>query len=240
MFDAPEFLRIGIFYYMVFVVSLTLHEAAHALFAKWLGDLTAYEGGQVSLNPLPHMQREPFGMIVAPLASYAFGGWMLGWASIPCDPAWASRYPHRAAVMSAAGPLANLLLVVVAGLAIRLGILLDWFQLPDVLKFHMIVGVQLMHPATFNVATILSLMFMLNLMLFVFNLLPLPPLDGSSVIMLGMSEEQARRWQDFLREHDYLPVVGILLAWQGMKYVYPTFQFIAVSLLYPEQQWAVG
>jgi Zn-dependent protease len=236
--DTAEFLRLGFLYYLVFVFSLTLHEAAHALVAKWLGDLTAYEGGQVTLNPLPHIQREPFGMVAAPLVSYVLGGWMLGWASIPCDPGWAWRHPHRAAVMSAAGPLANLALAIFAGLAIRWGIALAWFMIPERLSFHMIVEV--LNPSMENVATVLSLMFMLNVMLFVFNLLPLPPLDGSSVITLLMSSDRARRWQDMLREHDYLPFFGIVLAWQGMRYIYPAFQVLFVTLLYPEGRWVVG
>ena len=105
-------------WYVVFLLSLTCHEAAHAFVAWRGGDPTAYHGGQVSLNPLPHVLREPFGTVLVPLLSFFFMGWMLGWASAPYDPYWAARNPRRAALMSAAGPIANFLLA-----ALALGIL---------------------------------------------------------------------------------------------------------------------
>ena len=97
---------------IVFVVSITAHEAAHALAAYVGGDPTAYQGGQVSLNPLPHMRREPFGMVLAPLLSTFTIGFPIGWASTPYDPLWEERHPRRAAWMAAAGPAANLALAV--------------------------------------------------------------------------------------------------------------------------------
>jgi len=97
-------------WYAVFLLSVTCHEAAHALAALRGGDRTAYLGGQVSLNPLPHVLREPIGTIVVPLLTFLQMGWMMGWASAPYDPLWEARHPRRAAFMAASGPLANLLL----------------------------------------------------------------------------------------------------------------------------------
>ena len=74
---------------LVFIFSLTAHEAAHAWAAKRLGDLTAYQGGQVTLDPIPHIRREPLGMLIIPIASYFSSGWMFGWASAPFNFAWA-------------------------------------------------------------------------------------------------------------------------------------------------------
>ena len=84
----------GLIYYIVFLFSTTLHEAAHAWAAKRGGDLTAYRGGQVSLDPLPHIRREPFGMVLLPLLSVAVSGWPFGYASAPYDPAWAQQHPR--------------------------------------------------------------------------------------------------------------------------------------------------
>ena len=70
-------------WYAVFVLSATAHEAAHALAAYVGGDPTAYHAGQVSLNPLPHIQREPFGMVLLPLVALFSAGWCLGYASTP-------------------------------------------------------------------------------------------------------------------------------------------------------------
>src|SRR5437667_6457312 len=116
-----ELLGLGVMWYVVFLFSLTCHEASHALAAKLGGDLTAFHGGQVTLNPIPHMRREPFGTILVPIISYALGGWMIGWASAPYDPGWRYRYPHRAALMAVAGPAANVVLFVIPGVAIRSG-----------------------------------------------------------------------------------------------------------------------
>jgi hypothetical protein len=68
-----EFLAIGLLWYVVFLFSTTAHEASHALAAKLGGDLTAFHGHQASLNPLPHIRREPFGMVLVPILSYATG-----------------------------------------------------------------------------------------------------------------------------------------------------------------------
>jgi len=90
-------LNLAVMWYLIFVFSSVCHEAAHAFLAMKPGDPTAYEGGQVSFNPIPHIRREPFGMIVVPLLTSWFQGWMLGWASAPYDPIWAGRHPKRAA-----------------------------------------------------------------------------------------------------------------------------------------------
>ena len=87
----------GLVYYVVFLFSTTLHEAAHAWAAIRGGDPTAYHGGQVSLDPRAHIRREPFGMVGLPLISVVLSGWPFGFASAPCDPRWAMRYPKRAA-----------------------------------------------------------------------------------------------------------------------------------------------
>ena len=80
-----DFLALGLGWYVVFVFSVTCHEAAHAFAAMKLGDKTAYHGGQVTLDPTPHVRRSPFGMVVVPILSFLLGGWMIGWASAPYD-----------------------------------------------------------------------------------------------------------------------------------------------------------
>src|ERR1700757_2906249 len=124
-------LLLGLTWYVVFLFPPPCHEAAHALAAKLGGDLTAFHGGQVSLDPIPHIRREPFGMVLFPILSYAVGGWMMGWASAPYDPLWAGRHPRRAAWMSLAGPGANFTLTILAALLIHAGMLMRVFEAPD-------------------------------------------------------------------------------------------------------------
>jgi Zn-dependent protease len=227
-----EFLALGLIWYLVFFFSTTCHEAAHALVAYRLGDPTAYRAGQVSLNPLPHVRREPFGMILMPLLSYVFSGWMLGWASAPYDPGWAHRYPKKSALMALAGPLANGLLALAAALGIRLGLATGFFQAPAAaLEFHLLVEA----PAggfAGGLATLLSIGFSLNLLLGAFNLIPLPPLDGSSVVQLVMGETVARRYQEFLAQQPFLVLVGLLAAWKLGGQVLGYLWVIGVTLLY--------
>src|SRR5579863_4630297 len=91
----PQFLLLGVIWYIVFLFSTTCHEGAHALIARIGGDPTAFHGGQVTLNPWPHIRREPFGLVVVPVLSYLVAHWMIGWASAPYDPEWQQRYPRR-------------------------------------------------------------------------------------------------------------------------------------------------
>lgn len=223
----------ALIYYVVFLFSTTLHEAAHAWAAARGGDLTAYHGGQVSLDPMPHIRREPFGMLILPLLSVVATGWPLGFASAPYDPQWAMRFPRRAAMMSLAGPAANLLLVVAAGLLIRVGYAADVFFAPESVRFGELAGTQAggWWP---SVAMILSVTFSLNVILATFNLLPLPPLDGSGAVPLFLSPEATRRYQKVIWGNPALAIVGILIAWQIFDVLYDPIFLASVNLLYPD------
>src|ERR1700747_1129130 len=107
---SPELLAYGFVWYVAFLFSTTCHEAAHALVAQLGGDPTAALGGQVSLNPVPHLRREPRGIAILPILSFLMPKRMFGWASAPYDPVWEGRHPRRAGLMALAGPTANFLL----------------------------------------------------------------------------------------------------------------------------------
>src|SRR6202451_2936439 len=130
-----QFLAIGLISYIVFLFSTPCHEGAHALVGHLGGDSTAFLGGQASLNPIPHIRREPFGMVVFPILTYLTMHWMMGWASAPYNPAWQQRYPRRAAWMALAGPAANFALVLLSALAIRAGISFGYFRMPAFVSF---------------------------------------------------------------------------------------------------------
>jgi Zn-dependent protease len=218
-------------WYLAFLFSVVVHEASHAFAAMKLGDTTAYEGGQVTLDPFPHIKREPIGTVVVPLISFLAGGWMIGWASAPYDPVWARNYPRRSALMSLAGPLANLALVVVAGLAIRLGIATDLFYAPDSINFSHVVASHA-EGTMAGLATLLSILFTLNLLLFTFNLIPVPPLDGSGIIPFILSKERAVAYMDFLHSSQ-LSFIGIFVAWKAFDYVFDPVHLLFISILYP-------
>jgi Zn-dependent protease len=215
----PEDLAIGFIWYFVFLFSTTCHEAAHALVAKIGGDSTASLGGQVSLNPMPHIQREPWGMVVIPIISFLMTKAMFGWASAPYDPLWERRHPRRSAWMALAGPAANYTLMLLAVVGLRVGLQMHWLGLnPETGK------------ADFAMQT-LWIFFSLNLLLGTFNLLPFPPLDGSTGIMLFMSENRAHKYLDWLRGNSFA-MLGMVLAWVVFRGVYQYVQEFAVHLFF--------
>jgi Zn-dependent protease len=214
----PEMLAFGFIWYVAFLFSTTCHEAAHALVAKIGGDTTAALGGQVSLNPVPHIQREPWGMVVIPLISYVLSGSMIGWASAPFDPLWERRHPHRSAWMALAGPAANYTLMLLAVVGIRIGTAMHWLGQDPVTG-----------RADF-LTSVLYVFFSLNLLLGTFNLLPVPPLDGSTAIMLFMSEERAHKYLDWLRGNSYA-MLGLLVGWLVFREMYPYVEAFATSVL---------
>jgi Zn-dependent protease len=232
---SADLLVLGFTWFVVFLFSTTLHEAGHAWAAHKLGDSTAYEGGQVSLNPLPHIQREPVGMILVPIITFASMQWMMGWASAPYDPVWAHRYPKRAALMAMAGPAGNLILMLTAGLILRVGMGRGIYQPYPWwiygLKYERLV--EATTPGGLAEAAIapLSILFFLNLILFFFNLVPLPPLDGSAVLPAFMSNETAARYNTFLHQ-PMISLLGLLLAWRVFPYVFSPILFFALRLLY--------
>jgi len=216
-------------WYVAFLLSLTCHEASHALAAKWGGDLTAYHSGQVTLNPLPHIRREIFGTVIVPILTFVLGGWMLGWGSAPYDPFWEHRHPRRAAWMALAGPVANLILVLLTGAAILLGFWSGQFQGSSQFDFSRLASGS--SALTDGFARFLSILFSLNLLLGVFNLLPVAPLDGHSVIGLLLPEPTFVRWLEFIRQP--MPsLLGLLLAWRVFDVLFDPIYIAAVRTLY--------
>jgi Zn-dependent protease len=224
----------GLLFYCVFLFSTTLHEAAHAWAAMRGGDRTAYEGGQVTLDPRPHIRREPIGMVVLPIISVLVSGWPLGFASAPYDPRWAMQYPRRAGWMALAGPGANLLLVLIAALIINVGVMAGVFYAPDTIGFADVTEATAGAASWWSsVGYVVGAVFALNLLLCVFNLLPVPPLDGSAAVVLILPDSVVSKYQSFIWSNGQFGLIGIFIAWQVFDRVFdPIFTF-AISLLYP-------
>jgi Zn-dependent protease len=221
----------ALIWYVVFLLSTTFHEAAHAFTAMKMGDLTAYESGQVTLNPFPHIKREPVGTVVVPILSFLIGGWMVGWASAPYDPKWAYENPKKSAAMSAAGPMANFILVLIAALLIHVGMYFNVLYAPETIDSANIVAA--VNPGVFEgVAKLLSITFILNSILFLFNLMPIPPLDGSGILPMYLSEEKGRKYIEKLNNAAF-EFIGIIIAWNLFDLIYYQLNTIILNLLYP-------
>ena len=224
----PQMLALGGLWYVAFLLSLTCHEAAHALVAWRGGDNTAAAAGQVTLNPLPHMRREPLGTVAVPILTFALNNWMLGWASAPYSALWEHRYPHRAGLMALAGPAANLLLAFGAAVAINVGIAAGAFQAPASVTFFSVVEA----PGDLApIAQFVSILFTQNILLMTFNLLPVPPLDGNTAIGLLVPERLARKWFDVTRDRAF-GILGLVLAWYFFGDLFWPVLRVAIRLLY--------
>ena len=171
-------------------------------------------------------------MVMVPLLALLTGGAMIGWASAPYDPRWQQRFPRRAAWMSLAGPAANFALVLAAGVLIHVGIAAGLLQAPERLSSMNLV--EPVHAGLAEVAArFLSVLFSLNLLLGVFNLLPVPPLDGFSAIALLMPASMASRWDRFAHGIRSYGFVLLLVCWKLFDYIYwPVFS-TGVHALYP-------
>lgn len=219
-------------WYLVFLLSLTCHEASHA-FAAWkFGDDTAYRAGQVSLNPIPHMLREPIGTVVVPLLTYFRFGWLMGWASAPYDPHWGARHPERAAIMAAAGPASNAVLAALGFVGLRVGLATGYWVHP---------GVDLVRIDRLVLATVdgsgwqdglgrfLSILLVLNVALFLFNLIPFPPMDGAAVVA-GFARP-FRRMYESLQSMQFGSLIGLVVAWSVFPRIYnPVLSWILFRL----------
>lgn len=225
----------GALWFVVFLFSTTCHEAAHAWAAKRGGDLTAYAGGQVTLDPMPHIRREPFGMVLFPWITFLMGGWMMGWASAPYNPQWARAHPRRAAWMALAGPAANFTLVALAVVLIHVLRQAGMVELSGRFAFDGIVRAAETGGAGESVAALVSVLFSLNLLLGAFNLLPFPPLDGFSVLGLFLPEAATHKLMDFRDSLGGMAMIGLLLAWQAFDYVFEPVFLTGLRLLYLPQ-----
>jgi Zn-dependent protease len=153
----------------VFIVSLTLHELAHALVAYRLGDRTAKEMGRLTLNPIAHM--DPLGSLIL-VVTYFGGSFLFGWAKpVPVDPRNLRTSPQVGmALVGAAGPASNFVIALLAGAV--------WAH----------------NELTGDTAKIVAYTITVNVILGVFNLFPIPPLDGSRVIGGFMPRDVYARW----------------------------------------------
>ena len=222
-------------WYIVFLFSTTFHEAAHSFVSSYGGDHTARLGGQATLNPMPHIRQSPFGMVIAPILTFllSHGEYLLGWASAPYNMYWAARYPKRAFWMSLAGPLSHLPLLILSFLGMYMGLRTGFFAPGFGMDSPMLYPVEPAAPGNLGwaLAVLCNIAFRLNLILFVFNLLPLPPLDGSELWYLFMKKEETRlRVRHQMAQYG---MAGLMLAWYVFPRVFgPVARVLVVNLLW--------
>lgn len=176
----------------VILVSMTLHEAMHGFMAYFLGDDTAKMQGRLTLNPLKHI--DPFLTIILPVFLAAMGGPVFGGAKpVPFNPSRVKYEEWGAALVALAGPLTNFVIAFLGfGIATLMG--------DNVLSFG----------ASTTLGLILTLLVQVNLGFFIFNMIPIPPLDGSR-ILYALAPEFIRRGMEALEQLGVMLIFAIVL-----------------------------
>lgn len=193
----------------VILVSMTLHEVMHGLMAYWLGDDTAKDQGRLTLNPLKHI--DPFLTVILPILLLIIGGPIFGGAKpVPFNPGRVKYNEFGAALVALAGPLVNLLIAFVAT-----GVLV------------------VVQPTPGSLGWLVTLMtIQINLGFFVFNMLPIPPLDGSRVLY-ALAPDFVRRTMEAMEQFG-LVVVFTLVLFAGSllgQYMMTAIELLSRSML---------
>lgn len=175
------------------------------------------------------------------MTALAAGGWAMGWASAPYDPDWEDRHPRRAAWMAAAGPAANFAIALTAFLGLKVGLWAGVYEPP--FEVSAASGTLVMTAGSGEAAWIFthlgiaaSILLFQNLILGAFNLLPLPPLDGSAALGLVLPDHAAARLRDLARQPAF-SLVGLLVAWWGFPELVRPLFFGVLRPLHPGVQY---
>jgi len=205
-------LSLTVFQVIVLVFSAVIHEVSHGFMAEKLGDPTARLAGRLTLNPLKHL--DPFGSVILPLMlSLVPGGVVFGWAKpVPYNPYNLKNPEKGAAMIAAAGPLSNF------GIAIGLSIVYHLLGLSTIDSLLLVKG-------------LVGVIVWINVILAVFNLIPIPPLDGAKV-MTALLPDSAGGFKYFFRENNpYGWVLLLALIFIGMPLIIPVISAITGFLL---------
>lgn len=175
------------------IISLTFHEAGHALIARWQGDRTAQLAGRLTLNPIPHM--DPIGTIVFPFIGSLFGGFIFGWAKpVPIEPRNFRSQKWGQIMVAGSGPLTNLLL-----------------------SFLALVAFYAIGPVSENSAWIAfsrlsQAMIIVNAFLAIFNMLPIYPLDGGTVLYELLPYDLKQKYDQYIVPYGSMGLLLLMLA----------------------------
>ncbi len=202
--------------FIVLLFSLTVHEAAHAWTAWKLGDSTALSLGRVSLNPIVHI--DPVGTILFPLVAMVTGVPVLGWAKpVPVSTRnLGTHWKRKFMAIAAAGPASNLIIAALAAIGLRLA-----------------VATEVVGPGADTPSFVFALLWgavQMNVVLAVFNMVPVPPLDGGNVLS-GLLRGNASEFYDRIRPFGFLIIYGLMFTGMLSAILGPPVNFIRSVLL---------
>lgn len=197
-----------IFQLLIFLFSVIIHEVSHGLVAFRLGDPTAKLAGRLTLNPIKHL--DLVGSLVLPLSLYFLSGgsFIFGWAKpVPYNPIFLKDPKKGAGIIAAAGPISNLLVAVVFGVLSRILIASN-------------ISVPLLY-----LTQLFDVIILINIVLAVFNLVPIPPLDGSKVLFAFLPENESTIKAKYFMER-YGMVILLIFIFYGFGLLTPAISFL--------------
>jgi len=187
-----------IFALVILIFSIILHEVSHGYVADYLGDPTARIAGRLTLNPIKHI--DPLGSIIMPIMTFMLGGFVFGWAKpVPYNPYNIKNRRQGEFLIAIAGPASNLLIAIIFGTILR-------FTFAS---------------AGDNFVTILSYIVLINITLAIFNLIPLPPLDGSKLVLPLLPNQYGPLRQTLERIGPFFTLIAVFILWQFIFPVVP-------------------
>lgn len=196
----------AVFYIVILIMSVVIHEVSHGFMAEYFGDRTAREAGRLTLNPIPHL--DIFGSIILPVVLVlSHSPFLFGWAKpVPYNPNNLSDRKWGTIAVASAGILANFFIAIIFGLIIRLA--------PSVFP-------NFVFPAGFYFIT--SVIVIVNLALMIFNLVPIPPLDGSKILFSFLPESA---FSFIITFEQYSLILLLIFIVFFSDYLYPILAFL--------------
>ena len=207
----------GLILILGLIISVGVHEFGHAFVAHKLGDPTPESQGRVTLNPLAHM--DIFGTLIIP-AVLIFSGssMMFGWGKpVQIQPRYFTRKVSMGTgdiLVSLAGPLMNIIMALL--FTVLLGIMVRNMNMQNLTNLKMVQAIMMY--------------IQLNLVLFAFNLLPIPPLDGSH-ILLNVLGPQHQGFKDFLTQYGFYILIGLMIFPGALSFIFAPLQNLTVFLV---------
>lgn len=180
----------AVFQGLILIFSIVIHEVSHGYMAKSLGDPTARLAGRLTLNPFKHI--DPIGSVVLPLLTFFTTGMVFGWAKpVPYNPYNLRNGRKGELLVALAGPLSNFLIAVFFSILIRFSLAYGIFS---------------------GAIEMFALVVLINLVLGIFNLIPIPPLDGSK-ILFSLLPAGNSSLQEFLERYSLVLIVAVIFFW---------------------------
>ena len=190
----------------ILIMSVVIHEVSHGVAALALGDYTAKYQGRLTLNPFYHL--DPIGSVIVPMIGYLLGGFIIGWAKpVPFNPYNLRNQRWGEAIVAAAGPLSNIIIAIIFGLFIRFG--------TQSLNLN----------ETF--ISLASFVVIINITLAIFNLVPIPPLDGSKILFSLLPYHMQNIRHSIEKYGLILVIIFVSIIWKVLSpFIYYLFKLL--------------